>query len=120
MGNLSEHFSRSEFACKCGCGFDTVDAELIKVLEKVRDHFKAAVMINSGCRCKKRNKDVGGSSKSDHLVGKAADVRVKGVHADDVADYFIRLYPNKYGIGRYVGRTHIDVRSGKPSRWDER
>ena len=25
MGDLSENFSRSEFECKCGCGFATVD-----------------------------------------------------------------------------------------------
>ncbi|EAS4214514.1 serine/threonine protein kinase, partial [Salmonella enterica] len=25
---ISKYFKRSEFACKCGCGQDTVDAEL--------------------------------------------------------------------------------------------
>lgn len=119
MGDLSFHFSRSEFACRCGCGFDTVDHELIGVLEALRDRFGATVSINSGCRCATHNQAEGGSPKSQHLLGKAADVVVTGVLADKVADYLESAYPDKYGIGRYKGRTHIDVRAAK-SRWDLR
>jgi hypothetical protein len=36
MGDLSAHFSRSEFACKCGCGFDDVKPDLIEALEALR------------------------------------------------------------------------------------
>ena len=39
----SKYFSRSEFACRCGCGFDTVDAELLQILEKLRKHFWQSV-----------------------------------------------------------------------------
>ncbi len=120
MGDLSKHFSRAEFSCSCGCGFDTVDAELIVKLEKARAFFDAPLNINSGCRCKKKNKQVGGAEHSPHLDGKAADIRVDAISADSVADYFERLYPEKYGIGRYYGRTHFDVRSGNAARWDKR
>jgi hypothetical protein len=48
------------------------------------------------------------------------DFWIKDVHADDVADYLESKYPSKYGIGRYVGRTHVDVRSDKAYRWDYR
>ena len=119
MGDLSEHFNRYEFACKDGCGFDTVDAELIAVLEDLHAHFDARVFINSGCRCPTNNSKVGGSSTSKHLGGKAADVRVEGIDADTVAEYLLKKYPGKYGIGRYTGRTHIDVREA-PARWDRR
>ena len=54
MGDLSENFSRHEFACKCGCGNDTVDAELIRVLQSVRARFGKpirflALLALAGC-----------------------------------------------------------------------
>ena len=120
MGDLSEHFSRSEFKCRCKkyCKgtHDFVDAELIKVLEDLRHHFARPVTINSGTRCSAHNKEEGGSEASQHIHGRAADVVVDGVPADLVANYLEALYPYKYGIGRYKGRTHIDVRKTK-ARW---
>ena len=32
MGDLTKNFSRSEFACKCGCGFDDIDLVLQSVI----------------------------------------------------------------------------------------
>jgi len=116
---ISEHFSRHEFACHCGCGFDVADVELVTVLEDVRTRFGAKVRINSGARCPKHNMDVGGSPKSQHKLGKAGDIEVEGVPARSVADYLEHKYPNTYGIGRYNGRTHLDVRLHR-ARWDRR
>lgn len=114
--NISEHFRRSEFACHCGCGFAAVDAELLKVLEDVRCHFNAKVKITSGCRCKSHNSRVGGASKSKHVFGIAADIKVDGTSPVNVAKYLKKKYPKKYGIGVYKSWTHIDVRSNK-ARW---
>jgi len=133
MGDLSPRFSRAEFACPCGCGRDTVDHELIVVLERLGDHFSALhydrrvkIHINSGHRCPAHNRAVGGSPKSQHLQGKAADFWAEVVEdsgdrklPDDViADYLEEAYPARYGIGRYTGRTHLDVRAGV-ARWDK-
>jgi uncharacterized protein YcbK (DUF882 family) len=118
MGDLSEHFNRSEFACRCGCGFDTVDAELIRVLEELRRWLRdSPVTILSGCRCPIRNAVAGGAYQSQHLHGKAADIRVAGVDPSLVAECLEDQYPDRYGIGRYPTWTHIDVRSGPPARW---
>lgn len=119
-GQLSSNFWRHEFACRCGCGFDSVDAELIRVLEDLRAKLGGRrVHINSGCRCPEQNYHEGGSLLSLHMEGKAADIRVDGVGADTVADCLEDLYPACYGIGRYDGRTHIDVRP-VAMRWDKR
>lgn len=118
MGDLSRHFFRYEFACKCGCGKDTVDAELIRVLEALRELY-GPITITSGVRCKAHNAEVGGSPKSKHLEGKAADFKVAGLHPDEVSHVLEVKYFDKYGIGRYNGRTHVDVRSAK-ARWDLR
>jgi uncharacterized protein YcbK (DUF882 family) len=115
-----KNFKREEFACQCGCGFDTVDYELANVLDELRDYFANPVTINSGSRCAVHNKAVGGSLKSQHVYGRAADVVVKNVHADLVYKYLEDKYPSKFGIGQYIGRTHIDTRSGSKARWDSR
>jgi len=120
MGDLSKHFSRSEFSCGCGCGFDVVDAELISVLEDLREALQSTITIKetngSGCRCRAHNKAVGGSSSSQHLLGKAADINVTGVDPEEVQEYLLDKYPDSYGIGVYNSFTHIDVR-GTKARW---
>ena len=97
MSKLSKHFSRYEFACKCGCGFDTVDAELITVLEDIRGHFDRPVSINSAARCKEHNESIGGGKRSQHLLGKAADIVVKGIDPAVVYRYLERKYIEKSG-----------------------
>lgn len=118
MGNVSAHFSRWEFACRCGCSFDSISSELITVLEDVRRHFNAPVTINSGCRCATYNKKVGGVQNSQHVQGIAADIVVQDASPDAVASYLEARHPD-CGIGRYNTFTHIDVR-GYAARWDNR
>ena len=93
---------------------------LILVLEDLRAKLGGhRISINSGCRCEAHNRTEGGSSGSMHLQGKAADFRIREIDADTVAAFLEDLYPDRYGIGRYNGRTHIDVRPHK-TRWDNR
>ena len=117
MGDLSAHFSRSEFACSCGCGYNTVDTELLTIMEVVRQHFDAPVKITSGCRCLTRNAEVGGSKHSQHLIGRAADIQVGGVEPGEVADYIDNMWPDKLGLGKYGVFVHVDSRSTK-ARWE--
>jgi len=111
---ISEHFRRSEFQCKCGCGADTVDVLLVEYLEKIREHFDSPVIINSGCRCTGYNKGIGGAVKSQHLIGRAADITVGSVSPQDVADYAESI--GVPGVGRYKTFTHIDSRNNM-TRW---
>lgn len=119
MGDISEHFDRSEFACADGCGFDAVDIELVGHLEDARHYFGVPITIDSGCRCPTHNAQIGGAPKSQHVRGKAVDIKVLGISPNTVADYFELMFPEKYGIGRYDTWTHFDVRANK-SRWDLR
>ncbi len=115
---LSPHFTRKEFACKCGCGYDRISMVLVGKLENIRTHFGRPVTINSGCRCKKHNAAVGGESASRHLTGDAADITVEGVPPSKVADYAEKINPSG-GVGRYKTFTHIDTR-GRKARWHGR
>lgn len=122
----SKYFTRKEFKCKCGeCGFDSVDVDLLNLLEAVREYFDSPVTINSACRCMSHNekiqkennsKYVKFSSKSQHLYGKAADIVIKNVTPERVQDYLDTKYPNSKGLGYYNSFTHIDVRQDR-KRW---
>ncbi len=114
--NKPKYFTRSEFKCKCGCGFNVVDFELMIVLEDIRERFAAPVIIHSGCRCEKYNQSVGGSPQSQHLLGKAADIHISSISLKRIHEYLNAKYPSTYGIGLYDSFIHIDVRQNK-TRW---
>lgn len=116
MGDISPNFNRSEFACQCGCGADTVDTELLDILDELRNHFGKPVHITSGNRCERHNRKICGSPNSQHLTGRAADIVVSGVTAAEVYAYLADLYRDKYGIGKYQHWTHVDSRSER-ARW---
>lgn len=48
-----------------------------RVLQPLREAYNEPFFINSGFRCPELNKAVGGVPPSQHLEGKASDVRVK-------------------------------------------
>ena len=56
------------------------------VVQKVRDNF-GPTTINSGYRGPELNEAVGGSSKSQHCHGQAADIEVPGVSNYEVAKW---------------------------------
>ena len=113
---LSANFRVKEFACTDGSDPIFVDSELVNVLQKIRTHFGKSVTITSAYRTPGKNKAVGGTTYSQHLYGKAADIKVKGVAPKKVAAYAETLLKNKGGIGTYSTFVHIDVRLTK-ARW---
>lgn len=120
MGDLSKNFSKSEFRCKCGgCVPIIPPAELIEVMQHIRDHFGLPVKVHSGHRCVDYNRRVGGANGSKHLTAIACDFTILGVDNDKIQQYALNNYQGKYGIGRYNNFTHVDVREG-PARWDNR
>ena len=114
---ISKNFRVREFACKDGSDPIFIDDELVSILQQIRDHFGKAVTITSAFRTASHNKKVGGATYSQHLYGKAADIKISGVTPSVVADYVETLMPSTGGIGRYSTFTHVDVRKVK-SRWN--
>lgn len=107
-----KNFKKSEFTCKCGCKTNKQLLSSIMLAQKVRSHFGKASRINSGTRCTKHNKAVGGVANSRHLVGKAFDINVSHTPSTSVNAYAQSLI--RSGIARYAYRinanaVHIDV-----------
>ena len=95
---LSKNFSLAEFTKSQTAerkGLDNtpkgehLDAAVVlfeNVVQKVRDHFGPTV-LNSGYRGPELNEAVGGSSKSQHCKGQAADIEIHTVSNYDLAKW---------------------------------
>lgn len=108
---VSANFRVREFACQDGSDPIVIADKLVNILQAIRSHFGQPVTINSAYRTAAHNLKVGGSARSQHLYGMAADIAVAGVAPEDVADYAEKLMPGTGGVGRYKGFTHVDVRA---------
>ena len=120
---LAPDFKVRELRCRDGSDTVMVDETLTVVLQCIREHFGKPVTITSGYRTAAHNEAVGGAKSSQHLLGRAADIRVQGVSVEDVAAYAESLMPDWGGVGRYpvkAGRAtdwvHVDTRADK-ARW---
>ena len=120
---LSENFQVREFRCKDGSNTIFIDSDLVALLQHIRDHCSRPVVITSAYRTVTHNKAVGGSPKSQHLYGMAADIQVADTLPEFVAQYAETLLPGTGGIGVYPkkkgrakGWVHVDVRKTK-ARW---
>lgn len=112
VGRIGTHnFKISEFNCK-GTGrmiSGGMDNNLLTGLEKLRYLAgNKAVTITSGYRTIGHNSRVGGARSSQHLLGKAVDIKVKGVSPSKVYKIADSLFN---GVGRYQNFTHVDTRA---------
>ena len=90
---------------------DNVIALVENLLQPLRDAWGKPITINSGYRCQKHNKNVGGAKNSRHTQGMACDIVVKGVKPKEVAKFAETI--GIRGIGLYDTFVHIDSRESK-------
>lgn len=139
MGDLSLHFSLSEFAlpeakaARHGCEPAAYPAEwvearlapLVRALEVIRAEFGGKpVRIVSAYRPLEYNRKIGSEDTSQHVQGRAADFVIDGVDPGVIWDRMIALrHVGRIeigGAGVYDTFNHIDVRGGSLHTWDER
>lgn len=98
-----KHFKSSEFNCPC-CGKNEMDINFVKKLDDMRALYGNPLKVESGYRCDKHNKEVGGVADSDHEEGKGVDFTVNG----SVARYTLIGIAYNMKIKRIgVGKTFI-------------
>jgi hypothetical protein len=122
MGLTSKHFAEHELACRC-CGVNGMNQAALDVAEALRARLcgiqekDVPVDVRSGFRCAERNAAEGGARGSQHLLGNALDISVKGMTAAEL-EIAARSIPEIHGIGRSDpgGYLHIDVRPLLPGQ----
>ena len=112
---MKNHFKHSEFECKCGCGLNNINGELLEDLNVARSIADTPFIITSGARCAVHNKNVGGLANSSHLTGHAVDIR-----ADDSQERSLILEGlvlagfKRIGISKHF--IHVDNDPSKPNQ----
>lgn len=109
-----KYFKLSEMKCRCDgkyCnGFPVEPSKkLMKLADRVREHFGAPAIVSSGVRCDVHNNNVGGVPNSRHKLGTAMDFCIKGKTAAEVLEYVQKQSDTHYAYnidGTYV---HMDV-----------
>jgi hypothetical protein len=91
-----------------------------KVIQPIRDYYKLPVTINSGYRSLQLNKSIGGSIRSQHCKGEAADLEINAVDNLELAkwirnnltfDQLILEFYNEDNANS--GWVHVSYKKGK-------
>lgn len=124
---LSKNFNLSEFTSHDGA--PTPDnvlknlQELAANLQVLRDCLGCSITITSGYRSPAHNKAIGGAKFSQHVEGKAADIKCSKYTPAQVHAAILHLIGEKKmkqgGLGLYNSWVHYDTR-GTEARWDLR
>lgn len=104
-------FKISEFSCKC-CGYNNINKNFVKKLDEARSEAGIPFFINSGCRCEKHNKEVGGKPGSSHIKGLSADIFcVESTKRLKIIKALLNAGFERIGIAKTF--IHIDIDSEK-------
>ena len=122
---MTKNFTKEEFDCNDGSEMPiNVYHNMVKVanqLQILRDELKKPIHINSAYRSEDYNKQIGGVKNSQHIMGRAADIAIKGMTPIEVSKVIERLISNgdmlQGGLGLYDSFVHYDIR-GTKARWD--
>ena len=123
---LTNNFNKSEFECNCGCEMpNEVFLQIQKLasqLQCIRDFIRFPINITNAYSCPTHNKEVGGVSNSQHILGKAADIQVDDSSPEAIYQVIDTLAEYGHvlqgGLGLYNTFTHYDIRKTRV-RWDK-
>ena len=115
------HFAAEEFACRDGTPYPAEWIEprlrpLCDVLEAIRTAVGGPLVLLSGYRTAAYNRRIGGARRSQHVEGRAADLRPPpGWTATRLHGFILGLYHGGElellgGLGRYPRFVHVDTR----------
>ena len=113
----SPFFKDTEFACKCDYE-NCVESErnmkqkFLDAIYWVRSQVDFPMIVTSGYRCKKHNKDVGGARYSFHARGMAADFHM--VDAKQRYELVEAAIAAGLSVIVYSNFVHLDAREGEP------
>lgn len=110
---MTDHFSKHELVCKCGCGRAEMEPKFLEDLERLRLAYGAPMIVTSAFRCPFYNNKVSTTGKSGpHTTGMAVDISVSGPEAYKLVLFAIQFGFSGIGVGQrgpHPGRfIHLD------------
>lgn len=138
---ISKHFSKKEFACRCGCGQNKIYTQLVNMAEAFRAYANewmptdilGEIYMNVHCvnRCFTHNRKIGSKDTSKHVSGKAMDFHLYYKKDGKNEDVTVGLHEiakklwdeNKIltgGLGLYKnlsGREWVHIDIGRKRTW---
>lgn len=107
------HFKDSEFACKhCGkLPANGMNPVLLAKLDHLRTLVEAPIIVTSGYRCPVHNRNEGGVSNSQHVLGNAADIVCRYTSVSKLAEKARQLGFDGIGVYPKSNFVHVDCRS---------
>lgn len=124
----SANLSWDELACHDGTPYPVEwrsdrAVELASAFERIRELCGFPLLVNSGYRTPMYNRSIGGAKNSQHVEGRALDLRPAVVggrpalqRIRDAAETARREGLIR-GIGVYANFIHIDTRPGTAATW---
>lgn len=89
---------------------------LVQGLQGMREALGKQILVNSCYRYPALNDDVDGAGQSQHVAGRAADIRSPGVEPLTLARLAVEVFGGDIGLGLGRNIIHVDVR-GEPASW---
>lgn len=115
---ISEHFLYSDFICPCCDRIKIVPGlyQHIALMEQMAELSGREILVTSGYRCKRHNRDAGGAPHSWHLLF-ATDITVEGGDETALNELYTMAIDLGFGgIGLYETHLHLDLRPD-PVHW---
>lgn len=107
------NFDADEFACPCKdieCQRHGMSLDFVLYLQHVRMSSDIPFKITSGYRCLAYNAKIGGTARSKHTLGIAADISVEDLDVSEKKMIFLILSSAFSGVGLYDKHIHVDTR----------
>jgi len=116
-----EEFTNSETAIRKGINNKPSEEIVLNlqllclnVLEPIEKLINKQIIISSGYRSKELNSEIGGAKNSQHVEGKAADIKVKDISTEDLFQIIIKSEIEYDQIIQEFDRwIHISYNKGK-------
>lgn len=86
---------------------------LARELDKIRDDWGSGIIVTSWYRPPAVNQAVGGASNSQHLYGRAVDIKPASKDLTQFQSFLDRYWYGALGYGANKGFVHLDTRNGK-------
>ncbi len=109
---ISEHFLYSDFICPCCDRIKIVPGlyQHIALMEQMAELSGREILVTSGYRCKRHNREIGGAPGSWHLLF-ATDITVDGGDETALSELYNMAVDIGFGgIGLYETHLHLDLR----------